>query len=236
MEKRTFMQELQRRMPVKMQRVDLTGKRVGLLIVDEVVGFCEVGPGNFQPKEPDKRIEQMISETDTVAYIATENGGSVVHVCDTHDEDNIERPFAKHCIRGSGEENPVQFLSWLASHPRARTIPKDCMNAYIGVQQADGRNPLYEWICRERIEVIIVIGICTDICVLQAALTLLCVRQHKYPDSPGWKMALTLQEIVVYEPACATFDAPGHPREIEHHVALHMMQTQGAIIANELVF
>lgn len=236
MQKSEFLQELQRRMPVTMVSVDLRGKRVGVVITDEVDGFCTVGPGHLQPKDFDPRIASMIRATDSaVGLILGRNDSAVVlQVCDRHDADNIERPWPPHCLRGSGEENPVRQLAWLASHPRCTRIYKDCVNAFIGGIRADGFHDIYRWLTGDRIEVLVVVGICTDICVKNFVETMLAVRQHRYPDTGG-KMVPTLQEVVVFEPACTTYDAPGHEREIEHHTALHMMQTQGALIANELV-
>ena len=85
----------------------------------------------------------------------------------------------------------------------------------------------------------LVVGICTDICVMDFVLTLLSARNHG--------MAGDLEDIVVYEPACATYDLPlavardlglpdtaAHPQQPAHHVGLYLMASRGAVLAGEL--
>jgi hypothetical protein len=57
----------------------------------------------------------------------------------------------------------------------------------------------------------------------------------------------TLQDIVVYERACATYDLPSaraealglpataaHPKAETHHMGLYFMASRGAVLASEL--
>jgi hypothetical protein len=60
-------------------------------------------------------------------------------------------------------------------------------------------------------------------------------------------MAGDLEDIVVYEPACATYDLPlavardlgltdtaAHPQQPAHHIGLYVMASRGALLAGEL--
>ena len=90
-----------------------------------------------------------------------------------------------------------------------------------------------------RLEAVITTGICTDICVMDFVLTLLSARNHG--------LMPTLRDIVVFEPATATYDLPlavaedlglpptaAHPKAETHHMGLYFMASRGAILASEL--
>jgi hypothetical protein len=86
---------------------------------------------------------------------------------------------------------------------------------------------------------VLAVGLCTDICVMDFVLTLLSARNHE--------LMPTLREIVVYEPATATYDLPigkvlelglpataAHPQTETHHMGLYFMASRGALLASEL--
>jgi hypothetical protein len=45
-------------------------------------------------------------------------------------------------------------------------------------------------------------------------------------------MMPTLREVVVVEPATASYDLPTHPEQPTHHLGLYLMATRGAVIAS----
>lgn len=84
-----------------------------------------------------------------------------------------------------------------------------------------------------------VVGIYTDICVMDFVLTALSARNH---DLLGG-----LRDIVVYAPACATYsldletaqalelpDTAAHPQMLTHHLGLYFMASRGALLADTL--
>jgi len=84
-----------------------------------------------------------------------------------------------------------------------------------------------------------VVGICTDICVMDFVLTFLSARNHGLMPS--------LTEIVVHEPGCATYDLPraavtelglpataSHPQALTHHMGLYFMHSRGARLAGSI--
>lgn len=219
----------------------------GLVIVDEVNGFCTVGCGNLAPPAPDAQIAQMVERTAALARAFRAKKRPVLAFLDTHDADRPEPPYPPHCIRGTGEENLVPQLTWLESDPDVTLIRKDCINGFVGAiepttargQHGLSHNKLVDWINLNRLEAVVVVGICTDICVMDLVLTLLSARNHG--------LAPTLRDIVVYEPACATYDLPrataeelglpmtsAHPKWPTHHIGLYCMASRGAILASEL--
>lgn len=219
----------------------------GLVIVDQVNGFCTVGAGNLAPLAANAQVSGMVERTDALARRAVETGWPILALLDTHDPGKPEPPYPPHCERGTGEENLVAELAWLEDEATATIVRKDCINGFVGAIEpvfhpgAHGcfHNRIVDWIVAHRLESLVVTGICTDICVMDLVLTLLSARNHG--------LAPTLRDIVVLEPACATFDLPkataermglppssAHPQAETHHLGLYMMAARGAVLAGSL--
>lgn len=233
------LEAVRRAMPVALGAFDATARRTGLFIVDEVNGFATVGCGPLAPPVPNPQVSRMVAETDRLARRFAERGWPIAASLDTHQPDRPEPPYPPHCIRGTGDENLVPELAWLETCPQATLLRKDCINTFIGTVEENGRNRFVDWVHRHRLESLVVVGICTDICVMDFVLTLLSARNHGL--LPG------LRDIVVYEPGCATYDLPletarslglpetaAHPQALAHHLGLYFMASRGALLADEL--
>lgn len=218
----------------------------GLVIVDEVNGFCAVGAGNLAPVQPNAQVVRMVEETERLARRFVKARWPVLAFLDTHEPGKPEPPYPPHCERGTGEENLVPELAWLADEPDVTCMRKDCINGWIGGIEAvhygthgTSRNRVADWVNAHRLRSVVTVGICTDICVMDFVLTLLSARNHG--------LMPTLKDIVVLEPACATYDLPraaaeglglpataAHPQAATHHLGLYFMAARGAVIAGEL--
>lgn len=219
----------------------------GLVVVDEVNGFCTVGGGSMAPASANAQVTGMIGRTEALARRAVELGWPILAFLDTHEPGRPEPPYPAHCERGSGEENLVAELAWLDDEPTATLVRKDCINGFVGAIEpvfhpgAHGcfHNRLIDWVLGNRLEALVVTGICTDICVMDLVLTMLSARNHD--------LMPTLRDIVVLEPACATYDLPRasaealglpasavHPQAEAHHLGLYMMAARGAVLAGSL--
>ena len=236
----SVIQDLREALPVALSAFDPKGQATGLVIVDEINGFASVGCGPLAPPAPDARIAQMIAETDRLARDFVANNRPISVFLDTHDPGKPEPPYPPHCEKGTGQENLVPDLAWLERAPQATLIRKDCINGFVGaIDSASGANRMTYWIAEHRLAALLVVGICTDICVMDFVLTMLSARNHG--------LAPTLRDIAVFEPACATYDLPlavakslglpetaAHPRGPTHHMGLYFMASRGAIIAGHL--
>lgn len=225
-------------LPVECRPFKLGVRRPGLVIIDEVNGFATVGCGPLAPPVPDPRIDAMVLETDRLARRFVDAGWPVAASLDSHDPTRPEPPYPPHCLRGSGDDELVPALRWLETAPRTTLIAKDCIDLFVGAMQ-DGRNLVVDWINEEGCDVVVVVGICTDICVMDFVLTLLSARNHGLTPA--------LLDVVVHEPACATYDLPlsvarglglpdtaAHPQEVAHHVGLYAMASRGALVSSAL--
>ncbi len=182
----------------------------------------------------------MIGETDRLARCFDEDRRPILVFLDSHQPGKAEPPYPPHCEIGSGQENLVPALGWLEKSAQATLLRKDCINGFVGaIDPSSGRNAVVDWVNGHHLTGVLVVGICTDICVMDFVLTLLSARNHGLMPS--------LADVVVYEPACATYDLPRsvaeglglpatatHPRELTHHVGLYLMASRGAILASEI--
>ena len=228
-------------MPLAMGPVAIGDRRTGLVIVDEVNGFATVGAGNLAPPAESEQISTMVRETDRLAREFTNRGWKILAFLDTHVPGKPEPPYPPHCEAGTGEENLVPELAWLESDANTTLVRKDCINGFVGAIRLDGSNALIDWAVDNRLQALLVVGICTDICVMDFVLTTLSARNHDL--IPG------LEDIMVHAPACATFDLPcavarelglpeslAHPGDVTHYMGLYFMASRGAVLADAISF
>ncbi len=231
---------LRTHMPVALAPFDAAAQRTGLVIVDEVNGFATVGAGPLAPPEPNPQVSRMVAETDRLARRFAAEGWPIAAFLDTHIPGKPEPPYPPHCERGTGQEELVPELAWLHGCAQATLIEKDCINGFVGaIDTRGGGNRIVDWARAGRIECALVVGICTDICVMDFVLTMLSARNHGLmPD---------LVELVVYEPGCATYgldrdaaealglpETASHPQPLAHHLGLYFMASRGARLASEV--
>jgi nicotinamidase-related amidase len=242
-----LLESLQAVMPIELGHFAPFERAAGLVIVDEVNGFCTVGAGNLAPPAADDQIARMVRETKGLASRFAEEKAPILAFLDTHEPGKPEPPYPPHCERGTGEENLVPELAWLEGCGTATLMRKDCINGFVGGIEAvhggscrgQSHNKVVDWVNGHRLSAVVTVGICTDICVMDFVLTLLSARNHG--------LMPTLKDIVVYEPATATYDLPraaaeelglpataAHPKTETHHMGLYFMASRGAVLASEL--
>jgi nicotinamidase-related amidase len=212
----------------------------GLVIVDEVNGFATVGAGYLAPPAPNAQVTRMIEETDRLAKAFTASRRPILAFLDTHVPGKAEPPYPPHCEAGTGQENLVPQLEWLEQDPNATLVRKDCINGFVGAITPQGNNRVVDWVNQHKLAEILVVGICTDICVMDFVLTMLSARNHG--------MMPSLKEILVYDAGCSTYDMPravaeklglpsssAHPQDVTHYMGLYFMHMRGAKLVNDVV-
>ena len=236
---KTLLNLLSDEMPLERRPITLGTERVGMVIVDEVNGFATVGAGHLAPPTENAQVTHMVKETDRLARDFTGRGWPVLAFLDTHVPGKSEPPYPPHCEAGTGEENLVPELQWLESAPHTTLVRKDCINGFVGSIRQDGSNAIVDWVNEHGIRQVLVVGICTDICVMDFVLTMLSARNHD--------LMPTLKDIVVYEGGCATYDLPkntavelgygataSHPQAATHYMGLYFMASRGAVLAESV--
>lgn len=231
---------LKAEIPLEQESVVLSEDEVnGLVLVDIINGFCTVGAGNLAPREPNNQISEMIQKSSRLAREFCDRKWPTMVFLDTHHPNKPEEPYPPHCLAGTQESNLVPALQWLENEANVTIRRKNCFDGYLGSMEENGSNVFVEWVKKNKIKTLVVVGVCTDICVLDFVCSTMSARNLGFLGP--------LKNIVVYSQACATFDIPlhvarntkgllAHPQEFMHHVGLYMAKERGAIIAGEVCF
>ncbi|KAL5984980.1 hypothetical protein ACLOJK_038817 [Asimina triloba] len=183
--------------------------RLGLVLVDIINGFCTVGSGNLAPREANSQMSGMIQESVRLARVFCDRKWPILAFLDTHHPHKPEPPYPPHCINGSGEDDLVPALKWLEREPNVTIRRKDCMDGFIGSTEKDGSNVFIDWVQSKEVEThsdkpqlvqILVMGVCTDICVLDFVSSTLSAR--------NLGLLHPLKDVILWSSGCATFDFP----------------------------
>jgi nicotinamidase-related amidase len=234
-----LVRQLSATMPLSLQEAALGAGKVGLVIVDEVNGFATVGAGYLAPPAPNAQVARMVDETDRLAKVFSQGKRPILAFLDSHTPGKAEPPYPPHCEIGTGEENLVPQLLWLEQDENATLVRKDCINGFVGSITPEGRNRVVDWVNGHGLAEILVVGICTDICVMDFVLTMLSARNHG--------MMPSLKEILVYDAGCSTYDLPraaaeelglpssaAHPQDVTHYMGLYFMASRGAKLVDRV--
>ena len=160
-----------------------------VLVADMVRGFCEEGRNLYVGptiREIIPRIRELLEHEKTA-------GSRIIFVCDTHEPNDKEfEMFPPHCIRGTEEPEVIPELAEFAEE----IIPKRRYSAFFETNLEDRLAELNP-------EKIVIVGDCTNICVLYTA------AEARYRD----------YAVEVPADCVATFDPDAHT------FALKQMQT-----------
>lgn len=175
-------------------------KKKLLIIVDMINGFINEGP------MADYQISQIIpSVVNQVKQFITSDDDIIAFI-DAHSHDAIEfKAYPPHCLIGSSESQLITELLPFASH--MTLIEKNSTNGFHIKSFQDLIN-------QTNYNEFVIVGCCSDICVMQLALSLKTYFNQLNIDKP----------IIVIEDAIATFDSPEHPKDTYHLMALNLMR------------
>jgi nicotinamidase/pyrazinamidase len=153
-----------------------------LLVVDMLKGFCQEG----RPLYCGPGVKSIIPFIRKLIESANERGEAVVFICDSHDPQDLEfQRFPPHCIAGSEEAEVIDELRGLARSEII--IPKKRYSGFFGTN-------LEQVIAGLQPELVEVVGVCTNICVLYTVEEL---RNRDYP-------------VRVYRRGVTSFDSGAH--------------------------
>ena len=175
-----------------------------LLVVDVIKGFLNEGNMSFTDGdvvvEP---IEALVKE-----YI--KNGDKIVTFRDQHQEDSLEfKSYPKHCIVGTNEVDLVDQL--IPYQHQYIDMPKNSTN---GTNTKAFQKLLKENTFSE----VVVVGVCTDICVLQSVLSLITYFYENDIDT----------KVSVVKDAVETFDNDDHKRDYYNQLSFDLMRNASA--------
>lgn len=191
---------------------ELSSKETALVIVDMVNGFLTEGVLSSP------RSAAVLPAVEQLLQFAKENALPAVAFADRHEENCIEfASFPPHCIRGTSEAEIAPALEAIGGYER---IGKNSTNGFLTPEFQTFLNGHPE------LEKIVVCGVCTDICVMQFALTL-----KTFCNQTDRKM-----EVLVPVNTVATYDAPGHNGDLMQAMALQIMAQAGITLVAEVQY
>ncbi len=188
----------------------LDKKRTVLIVVDMINGFAEEGA------LASPRVEAIIAENVRLWLEAKALGMQIVAFADEHTLKSPEfASFPVHCLAASPESELVAELAELAG---GRRIGKNSTNGFLEPAFA-------QWLKdHEQIDQFVLIGDCTDICVLQMAQTLKAWfnRQNR------------VSRLIVPLSAVETYTLGEHDGDLLNILSLYLMSLSGVEIVQTI--
>ena len=175
-----------------------------LIVVDMVNGFVRFGAMANQ------NIEHIVPEVENLVKLFGEDlEGQVAFVKDTHDMNAREfKRYPVHCVRGTGEDLNIDEL---------RKYEEGAINIEKNSTSAIFTDLIEEIKYMENLKEVVIVGCCTDICVMNLAIPLQCYFDQYNRDV----------DIVVPQNAVETYDAPVHNAEEWNGMAYRFMEQTG---------
>ena len=199
--------------------------RVALVSEDMLKGFCNEGP------LASPRAAGVVPTVTRLFQQARDLG--VCHFLlfqDTHDADAVEfSTFPPHCVRGTAESETIDELNALAFSDSFVVLPKNSISSSVGTA-------LDAWLDdHPQVDTVIVVGVCTDICVYQAVMHLR-IRANVLGQSDF--------RVIVPADCVQTFDLPvetalelgalPHDGDLLHSIFLYQMALNGVEVVARL--
>ncbi len=182
---------------------DLKKEETALAIVDVVNGFAKEGLLSSP------RIQGIISPIAEMLEKFKEKDMTVVAFADSHTSDSVElKNYVQHCIAGTYESEIVEEIQQIGGYTN---FPKNSTNGFL-------EEDFQQWYAQhENIKNWIVTGDCTDICILNFALTLKNDYNRKNKES----------RVIVPLHIVETYHSKGHDADFMNLASAMIMLNQG---------
>lgn len=197
---------------ISLDEIGANKDNTAIIVVDMVKGFYNVGP------LANEKVGAIISDIVRLDKI-TEDYKKVFFI-DSHPENAKEfDSYPAHCVEGSIEAELIDELQVLDSIKNKNTVMvrKNSINGFHSEE-------LKAIVDEEAIKYIIVVGVCTDICVKNFVMSAVTYINQFNLD----------KEIIVPVNMVETFDADFHNREFWNLTSLFEMKTNGVKIVKNI--
>ena len=184
-----------------------------LFMIDMNNGFVNFGP-MANPKYNDLVPEQlalieMFRDEDELVNFFLEN----------HDKKALEFvSYPEHCVEGTEEAKLIPEFQNEENKPNTRTYYKNSINGMLNRTLQDDIKSL------KKLKMIVLAGVCGDLCVMDFGRTLL-----RYLDEINHDL-----KVFVVKSCIDTFDAPGHNREEWLDIAYKVLEQAGAVVVEDV--
>ncbi len=194
---------------IKFRHLDKT--KTCLVMIDMVNGF--VRKGALQSD----RISSIVPEVVKLSFRCEENNIKKIAFADSHQEEAVEfKAYPPHCIEGTKEADIIDELKAIGGY---RLITKNSTNGFI---EPDFQEWLHD---NPEVDTFIIVGDCTDICIMQFALSL---KAH-------FNRLNQYSRIIVPMNGVNTYDADIHDGDLMHIMGLYMMMINNIEIVKDII-
>ena len=184
-----------------------------LFIIDMNNGFVNFGP-MANPKYND-----LVPEQQALIEMFREEDELVNFILENHDKNALEFvSYPEHCVEGTEEAKLIPEFQDEENKDNTRTYYKNSINGMLNRTLQDDIKAL------ERLKMIVLAGVCGDLCVMDFGRTLL-----RYLDEINHDL-----KVFVVKSCIDTFDAPGHNREEWLEIAYKVLEKAGAIVVEDV--
>lgn len=181
-------------------------RETAVIVVDMLIGFARMGP--LASGRVDALTGPILAFLRELEHLGVR---TAYRLEDCHTADAGEfAVYPPHCLAGTAEADPIPELLSAALFRDATRIPKNALSV-------QDRVDLEAVLVGQGIREAILVGDCTDLCIAANALPLRFAANAREHD-----LTVTVPMDLV-----DTFDAPGHPAEAMHRLALYAMGQNG---------
>lgn len=189
---------------------ELVPEKTALIVVDVINGFIREGAMSSPI------IEGIVPNVAKLMERFKDAEIPIAALADCHSENCAEfASFPKHCIDGTSESELVDELKEAGGY---FLIKKNSTNGF------HEKDFMHELVRNPKINTFVVVGDCTDICVMQLCLTL-----------KTWFTAQDrTSEIIVPLNCVETYDSPDHNADFMNIAAYKLMKDSGIKFVSEI--
>lgn len=189
---------------------------VGILVIDMVRGFCDLGP------LASPRVAALVNPIADWVRQARDSGVSNIwFACDEHPADSAEfASFPPHCVAGSEESELMPALRGLG-----KRVPKASLNALLN------SSLLAEIEANSQLRHFVLVGDCTDLCVSAAAMHLRLLANQRALPWTVWVLADLVDTYDLPVDAALSVGALPHPADACHLWGLYQLALNGCRVA-----
>ena len=184
-----------------------------LFMIDMNNGFVNFGP-MANPKYND-----LVPEQQALIEMFRDEDELVNFILENHDKNALEFvSYPEHCVEGTEEAKLIPEFQDEENKPNTRTYYKNSINGMLNRTLQDDIKDL------KRLKMIVLAGVCGDLCVMDFGRTLL-----RYLDEINHDL-----KVFVVKSCIDTFDAPGHNREEWLEIAYKVLEQAGAVVVEDV--
>lgn len=188
---------------------NLNSERTIHIAVDMVNGFVKYGALSS------KEVFSINDKVACFSSVCQNSGIKNFALCDSHPEECTEfLTYPVHCLKGSEESRLTDELLQAADF---RIFPKLSVNGWL---EPDFQTEVIS----SNADTFIITGDCTDMCVIQLALTLKSAMNRINRTS----------RVIIPANLVATCTLPEHDAELSEIMALYIMKTNGIEIVKDI--